>query len=189
MAKKKKRTKSKKQSGSETKARRTKKAKQSSQTSSNKETKAKVEQPVEEASVESTEATEKPAPKVSVEDKPSKNKKEVKETNEAAVLLQEAQQHFAAGEYRDARTRLLTMLEGTPSPEEKEQANELLGNMEMDVRTLMVGAVAMITLLLIPTLGYNNFAKALWTLPVLFLLLVVDPRLFRSPSNTVSDEN
>lgn len=186
--KKKKRTKSKKSSGSQTQARRAEKA------TSDKQDKVAVEAKAEETTeVEETEEVEETTEeKVETSSKKSKKKKtekKKKEVNPNEVALQRAVADFGEGRYRDAREKLVTLLDSNPSPEQKEQAHELLGNMEMDVRTLMVGAVAMVTLLLIPTLGYTNFAKALWTIPVLFLLLIVDPRLFRSPGSAASDES
>lgn len=187
MSKKKKRTKSKKSSGSQTQARRVEKA------TSDKQDKVAVEAKAEETTeVEETEEVEETTEeKVETSSKKSKKKKteKKKEVNPNEVALQRAVADFGEGRYRDAREKLVTLLDSNPSPEQKEQAHELLGNMEMDVRTLMVGAVAMVTLLLIPTLGYTNFAKALWTIPVLFLLLIVDPRLFRSPGSAASDES
>ena len=196
MAKKKKRTKSKKQSGSQTKARREQKAKKAAivdvvevvEVSDGNTTVVEVTETVAVVEVPEEQTTEEVVKEKTTAKKEKKAKKTKKEASAAAALLKEGVAEFKAGHYRDARKVLVKMLDSNPSPEEKEQALEVLGNMEMDVRTLMVGAVAMITLLLIPTLGYENFAKALWTLPVLFLLLIVDPRLFSSPS-TASEEN
>lgn len=198
MTKKKKRNKRRKKSGEQTKARRAEQAAQAEEVKAEEaeEAKAAEESAEEDASSEEAEAEATEA-KAETKAEPKKDKKKDKkkakkkaEVSAATVMLQQAQADFEAGRYRAARAQIVEMLDKhSPSPEEREQANELFGNMEMDVRTLMVGAVAMVTLLLIPTLGYTNFANALWTIPVLFLLLIVDPRLFRSPDDTASDEN
>lgn len=185
MGKKKKRTKNKKKSGGETKARRAEKAEQKKSVEA-AEAKASEVEDDEDEEEEVEEAEEKAEAKA--EEKPKKAKKNKEAAKKTAAMLGEATAHFSEGRYRDAREKLVALLDSNPSPEEREQAQELLGNMEMDVRTLMVGAVAMVTLLLIPALGYTNFAKALWTIPVLFLLLIVDPRLFRSPGSTATEE-
>lgn len=95
-------------------------------------------------------------------------------------VIAEAQRIFEAGNYSAARVKLDNALKNNQSPEAQEQAHQMLNRMEMDVRTLMVGVVGMLTLLLIPTIG---FLQALWTIPVLFLILLVDPRLFQAPEN------
>lgn len=100
------------------------------------------------------------------------------EASKTSQLFMQAQSHFENGNYRAAQQDLIKVLDGSPSPEEAEQAQDILSRMEIDVRTLMVGAIGMLTILLIPTVG---FLKALWTLPILFLILLLDPKLFRSP--------
>jgi|GEM_PF-1830507 len=97
---------------------------------------------------------------------------------EGNATLEQAAQHFQDGNYPEARKLLVDLAEKHSSLEIREQATDLLSRMEMDVRTLMVGAVGMVMLLLIPTIG---FARALWMVPVLFLILLIDPNLFRAP--------
>lgn len=97
---------------------------------------------------------------------------------EGNAILEQATQHFQDGNYPEARKLLVDLAEKHSSLEIREQATDLLSRMEMDVRTLMVGAVGMVMLLLIPTIG---FARALWMVPVLFLILLIDPNLFRAP--------
>ena len=88
--------------------------------------------------------------------------------------LDKAKQLVANGDYNEAKKVLLDVVQKDGSSE----AKGILKNIEMDVRTLMVGALGLATLILIPTAG---FKYALFTLPVFFLLLLLDPGFFRSP--------
>jgi hypothetical protein len=111
---------------------------------------------------------------------PAKTSGSKRDEAQALILLNQANQSFQNGNYPQARAQLLPLLEGEASHETREQAQSLLARMEMDVRTLMVGAVGMLMLLMIPTIG---FGKALWLIPVLFLILLIDPALFRAPDS------
>ena len=48
----------------------------------------------------------------------------------------------------------------------------------MDLRTLSVGAASMFTLVLILAFGIK---AALWSLPVVLIILFLPPRLFQTP--------
>ncbi len=73
------------------------------------------------------------------------------------------------GDNKRAREIILEVLSSNPSVEDREYAEKLLRRIEMDVRALWVGVIAMLTLILIPTVG---LAKALWVVPAIFLLLL-----------------
>ena len=107
-------------------------------------------------------------------------KKEESKTSSQASALTSARAKVEAGNYRAARAELQGLLDSSSDSALKAQARELLGSLEMDTRTLMVGALGMITLLLIPAMSFKH---ALWTLPIPLLLLLLDPSLFRAPEN------
>lgn len=87
--------------------------------------------------------------------------------------VERAERWIAQGNHQKARTLLLQVVEQGAPLEEREQALALLQTIELDTRTLLVGAVAMLTLVLIPTVG---LVKALWALPLLFpILLPITP--------------
>ena len=84
--------------------------------------------------------------------------------------LDAARAALEQGNNRKAREILVELVErGNASLEERESATEMLSQIELDVNTLLVGAVAMLTLVLIPTVG---LVKALWALPLLFPVLL-----------------
>lgn len=80
-----------------------------------------------------------------------------------------AEQWIEQGHHQQARHLLLQVVEQGAPLEEREQAVALLQTIELDTRALLVGAVAMLTLVLIPTVGLVN---ALWALPLLFPILL-----------------
>ena len=157
-----------------------------------KKDKQKSEEASEDTSVEQEEskeeAKEPKSEKKSKSSKKSKAEKAAKKEEDAAkakaeknqALLSEAQSLLSAGNNGEARVKLHALLEAAPSPELTEQAHNILDKISMDVRTLMVGAIGMLTLLLIMTI---KFSHALWTLPVLFLILLIDPKLFQAPES------
>lgn len=132
----------------------------------------------EEPSKETSPVVEK---KVTSEAKPSSAEKKAKSApaNEGQALST-ARAHIESGNYRAARAALKAVLESSDNAGQKDQARALLGGLEMDTRTLMVGVLGMITLLLIPAMSFKH---ALWTLPIPLLLLLLDPSLFRAPEN------
>ncbi len=143
----------------------------------------KAEESQEEAIVKAEEKAEESDEEKAEESDEEKAEESDEEEDKGSERYWRARRYFDEGNYKRAREELLALLDSNPTPEEIELARDLLSRMEMDVRTLMVGAVAMVTLLLIPTIG---FLKALWTIPLIFLILLVDPKFFRSPDNTDS---
>jgi hypothetical protein len=88
---------------------------------------------------------------------------------ESQRIIQRTQILIAEGNNREARKLLVAMVETGAPLEQRDRAIELLGQIEVDVRTLLVGATAMITLLLIPVFG---LVQSLWILPIIFTILL-----------------
>lgn len=128
------------------------------------ETSEEVEETPEEVEA-SAEASEE-----AKEEKPKAKKASKKERNAAKNQLAAAKDALARGNNQKAREILVELLErGQTTLEERESATAMLGQIELDINTLLVGAVAMLTLVLIPTVG---LVKALWALPLLFPILL-----------------
>ncbi len=125
-----------------------------------------------EASAEDAEEAEVSEP--STEESPVEASEEKSEDSGFSVgaarkQLKKAEKLLEEGNNRDARTLLVELVERGAPLEERENAQELLRQIELDVSTLLVGAVAMLVLVLIPTVG---LVKALWALPLLFPILL-----------------
>lgn len=91
------------------------------------------------------------------------------ESELAKDMVDKAQQWIDAGNNQAARELLIKVVDMGASLEEREKAHALLKQIELDTRPLLVGAVAMLTLVLIPTVG---LVQALWALPLLLPILL-----------------
>ena len=119
----------------------------------------------ETSEVAAKEETSEVAAKESSEDKESVEKKVPDDNSSFRQKLEEGRAFIESGNNKDARQILSGIVSNNEIPlEELEEAQSLLGRIEMDVRALLVGAIAMLTLILIPVIG---FVKALWILPAL----------------------
>ncbi|TNE44510.1 MAG: hypothetical protein EP343_29975 [Deltaproteobacteria bacterium] len=116
-----------------------------------------------------SEETEEEASSEEAEDVDAEEEDKPSPSQQAKDMVERAEKWLEAGNNQEARELLIQVVDMGASLEEREKAHALLKQIELDTRPLLVGAVAMLTLVLIPTVG---LVKALWALPLLLPILL-----------------